>query len=479
VKLWDTGNGAGKDSRPSAEAKRNPLVAYRAIHDGFQDAQVPKFAGVTSVCMANDRLMTGGLDCTIKIFALRNPKEHMGGFVAEKFKSEVNAIAASRRTGLLACGDVCGAVRVPWAQTFLGHTDRIWGVCFSPDEKWLASASADCTVRLWNLERAGDRKIVDFVASHAKCLTISPDSSTLAAGMANGVVRLYNARTRQELLVLVPEDAAQEARISDDSPFSVTALTYSPDGQTLAVARRLRPVCLWDVARQRWRAVLRGSPRNSQGLALFSPDGRNLITGSTAEATRILQVWDPATATLLRELASPIDHPGVLALAPDGSRLVSSHGGLIQPWDWPAGLPLDPLSAGHGGGITSLALSPDGRTLVSGDSWGVVTFWDMAGQSSPVFHNSHSEAEVTGIQFASDGRTVLSAGLDGKLRFWNVATARELFAMQVAGIGPVACSGDGKILAAGKGGYGAHRGGIYLWTIEDQGEKETRVKNGK
>jgi hypothetical protein len=65
--------------------------------------------------------------------------------------------------------------------------------------------------------------------------------------------------------------------------------------------------------------------------------------------------------------------------------------------------------------------SPDGRTLVSGNSDGTLKLWDGATLQCAATLNGH-ESSVTDCVFSPDGRTVASASSDKTLKLWDVAT---------------------------------------------------------
>jgi WD40 repeat protein/serine/threonine protein kinase len=80
---------------------------------------------------------------------------------------------------------------------------------------------------------------------------------------------------------------------------------------------------------------------------------------------------------------------------------------------------------GHQGAIYSIALSPDGKTIVTGSADGNVRLWDAA-TARPIAVLRGHENEVNGVAFSSDGRYVASASDDRTVRIWDVSTHKEL-----------------------------------------------------
>src|SRR6185436_3726880 len=97
--------------------------------------------------------------------------------------------AYCRRMLVLRAALVCFLVH-----TFGGHTAPGRHAIFSPDSRFLASASADGTVKLW---RIADRKLVRTLMHPAGVTSIafSPDGQWLASGSYDGIVRVWGGET--------------------------------------------------------------------------------------------------------------------------------------------------------------------------------------------------------------------------------------------------------------------------------------------
>src|SRR5581483_7822595 len=137
--------------------------------------------------------------------------------------------------------------------------------------------------------------------------------------------------------------------------------------------------------------------------ATFTPDGRVVLVGAggtiPAEGDRPaeefageLNLLDPAAGRWVRGFEVPPPAPSVShrytgwsALAPDGRTLyVSFNTGEVVGFEVATGRPRRAL-AGHGGFVGALAVSADGRRLISGGRDGVALVWDatLAGAAAP------------------------------------------------------------------------------------------------
>jgi hypothetical protein len=106
-----------------------------------------------------------------------------------------------------------------------------------------------------------------------------------------------------------------------------------------------------------------------------------------------------------------------------------------------------------------MALSPDGRTVLSGEINGQVILWDAETGQEIYLLNGHRET-ITGVAFAQDNRTALSSSEDGNIIVWNLNTGDEVRHFDgIDGIiSGIQVSADGQtVLACGAGEQ------IMLW----------------
>ncbi len=240
-------------------------------------------------------------------------------------------------------------------------------------------------------------------------------------------------------------------------PAGVPSATISSDGRFTVTSEGAGAVKLWDL--KTGREVLSVKlPGASLDAVALSADGRRILAGDR----RNVNLWDARDGRLLRIL-KPSDgsarHVNALAISADHRRVAALYGDKrASIWDTRSGKELlhFPITGDvREGGLWSVALSADGRRLVTPGMEARV--WDAATGRLIQRFRGHTPATgaaytIWAVACSGDGSRVLTAGSDGKAKAWDARTGRELRTLSDPDAGScmsVALSADGRRIVTG------------------------------
>jgi WD40 repeat protein len=327
-------------------------------------------------------------------------------------------------------------------------------VAFSPDGSRLLAAAdggddlTGASAGLWRVpgELTGFCLFQDR-GGVVRCLNFSPDGKHLLVGFGpdgrlltndspgkSCQARLLDAQTGRDLL----------GRL--DHPGTVYQVAFSPDGRLLATRCRDGLLRLWD--RQSGQLLRQWRHKDvALDTFAFSPDGRVLAVSGKDRTIRLWRVEDGSL------IGKPLEHPAyvwTLCFTPDGRGLWSTtNDHTARCWDLGTGTVARSWTAP--GQLTSAALRPEGRTLLSAASagWLIQQRDLLSGQpEGPAL--GHPAAIITGLAFSDDGSLALSGGGRAAL-LWDLATGRRIgpaLEFQDA-VHAVAFQPGGKVFAVG------------------------------
>ena len=349
------------------------------------------------------------------------------------------------------------------------ETGSVWycSLAFSPDNRqmvggicplfgYLYQAYYTPKIRLWLLDESGRTTpfLKDYKGHEAgvKVVAFSPDGGNIISADGNKL-RLWKNEWKQPTVNL-GRDLVMSGHMGE-----ITSVAFSPNGKQVVSASLDGTLQLWDLTGLDLKTIDYRDPSDNFDYirsTAFSPDGK-LIAGAQTTNGRggLVRLWDlegnprdggfqdDKNGTRFSNVAS-------MAFSPDGKTIVSGNeDNTVRLWDL-KGNPISQPFEGHDGQVTSVAFSPDGKTIVSGSEDNTVRLWDLKGNPISQPFEGH-DGQVTSVAFSPDGKTILSGSHDKTLRLWDLKgnPIGQPFEGHERGVTSVAFSRDGKTILSG------------------------------
>ncbi|HRW08009.1 MAG TPA: WD40 repeat domain-containing protein, partial [Caldilineaceae bacterium] len=289
----------------------------------------------------------------------------------------------------------------------------IYALAYSADGTLLAAGTANGGIRLWQMPQGEPWAAIQDPAETVYSVAFSPDGALLASAGGDEHVRLWQVATQQLLATL-------------DGPTNlIWSVAISPDGAWLAAGDFDGNVIVWRLAT---RQVVYRWPAHTAWVrkVLFSPDSRQVISASRDGYVTFRDLANGAQRQRWRA------HEGWVlsaAVSPDGARLVTgSSDQTARLWELPSGRLLNTLM-GHSEWVSAVAFQPQGHMIVTAARDLQLRMWDGAEGTLQHILSGHSDFLHT-VAFAPDGATIASGGDDQTVRLWQAHTGNALQTLQ-------------------------------------------------
>jgi hypothetical protein len=231
-------------------------------------------------------------------------------------------------------------------QLFLTNTSFIRAVAFSPDGKYVLTGAQDATIRLYDAQSGNEVRVYKGHVGSLYTIAFSPDSQYIASGGVDKIVRVWNTQTGAEIFQLKANTEA------------IRSVAFSPDGKSILVGTEDFILRLWDAKTGTQIQQFVGHTAAVRS-GEFSLDGTRIVTGALDSTARI---WDVATGKELLHVDTP-DAVFTASFSPDGKEIVTGTDTSLTIWGAETGVRLRSLE-GHKNTIWSVAFSPDGKYRV-------------------------------------------------------------------------------------------------------------------
>ncbi|MBN1220808.1 MAG: PD40 domain-containing protein [Anaerolineae bacterium] len=416
---------------------------------------------------------------TAPIQALRDVLPEVSGLPLVGHNGTVSSIAFSPDNQWLATASTgdetvrLWSVTNPEAEPYLleNHRGGVGSLTFSPDNQWLAVFSrSDGAIWLWSLgnfqtEPRVLQSQVDFFRSNV--LTFSPDGRWLAhvgslettAGTYEKIIQLWPITNQDE-----------EPQLLQGHEGGVKAVTFSSNGEWLAVASDSGVVRLWSVEDLAAEPKTLFGNEDEVDLLAFSPDSRWLATGGD-----IVRLWSVNNLEAEPRVFPNLKRASALGFNQEGNLLIATESDSTV-WSWSGNEPeADPeIVRGYEG--WAKAFSPNCEWFITTAGDNTIQLWSLVDpEADPQMARGH-EDYITSAAFSPDGQWLATGSEDGSARLWSVDNLKiEPMALRIPyknTVWDLAFSPNNQWL-----GVASPIGNIFLWPTADL-EAEPQLING-
>jgi eukaryotic-like serine/threonine-protein kinase len=347
-------------------------------------------------------------------------------------------------------------------KAFAAHLSLVNMITYSPDGRFVVSASSDGTAKLWDSEREECLRTFEQPGDPAHLHAYSDQSieldsplQTLSASFSADGRTLLIGSSRLILWDLATGQPRWSLPTSE-----LRCSVCSPTDASLALARRVyQPTNLVfvDIASGRPSALFTNCRADA---VCFTPDGRQFARWD--RETHRLWLQTVPTGSVAASFDTGRTYVIALAAAPDGQTLAAGNmtQGTIELFDVKTQSRAGQLGGGTGR-LRTIAISPDGRWLASGGFDQAIHIWDLSTRREVRQLHGH-RAAIWSLAFSPDSRRIASGGYDGTVRFWDVAPSDPAPPLtNVFGVFAFSPTGD-RLLTQGTNGH------ARLWELANR-----------
>ncbi len=294
-------------------------------------------------------------------------------------------------------------------RTFIGHTKSLKAVAFLPNGEEALSASADHTLKLWNIRTGKEIRTFTGHKDIVSSLSISPDGRTAISGSHDNTVKLWDLHNGRLLDTFTGHSNW------------VVSVAYSDDGHLALSGSHDKTIKLWHIASGKLLRTFKGH-KDWVIAVSFVSDTNAIISGSH---DKTLRLWDMGNGKNVRTFKGHKDWVTSLTASKHNlTALSGSYDKTLRIWNMKTGEANKTFDKLRISGVTSVALSPNEKRALTSFLDRSIILWDIASGKKIRIFRGHNRADTNSVAISPDGKFALSAGDDNTLKLWRLITLK-------------------------------------------------------
>lgn len=325
------------------------------------------------------------------------------------------------------------------------YTELGKSIYLSPNENYIISESDDNTIKLWDIKSGKCINILGINMNEISSSTITPDEKTLIIGKKLGIIEFYDIKTGKFVKTLKNDsDPIESLNVTTNGKYliSISGFDYESEKCNQEDYETLN---IWNIESSMWikshtchiytkafnekLLVYNASYYTSENHHIETIIVRDIESG---EIIDYLQGYTQVHSTKITSLA----------ITPDGKTIVSGGGDkqdnivlednivsdgieTIKLWDIKESRYTDVLK-GHTDLITSLLITSDGKTIISGSRDKTIKIWDMQSKECINTLKGHIDS-VNSIAVTKDRKSIMSRSRDNTLKLWDIKSGNCIY----------------------------------------------------
>jgi WD40 repeat protein len=308
-----------------------------------------------------------------------------------------------------------------------GHYASVTAVCYSADGSFIATGSADKTIKLWR--RSDGKEIRSYNGSDngVNYVEINRQGTFILSISESGTLFIWDLLTGNLMRQMKP------------SGDLYTCASFHPDGQQVITGSRKSGIALLDIQTGTKKSEFAATPRDlysEKGFdytwaktVKFSRDGQFVVAG-VADYTAIL--WDAVTGKELRKFKRTDSNCTSCRIeaqiSGDNKYIITAYSDSIKIFNRETGALVKELF-GQGGTPECITISADGK-YISAFEYGVAEVWDLASGKLLIKTGDYSEKNVRAVAISDDGKLIVTGNEKRTADVWEVPSGKKLMTLK-------------------------------------------------